>query len=259
MEERKQKEREMHNALRDKALESDAESFKRLNSNKKFYSITRSSLDFVKKWLVDNSRGKKVLDYCCGNGGMSIFLAQNGAAPVGIDISDTSIENCKKLALQMGVKDKATFVAMDAENTTFENNTFDVAVCSGVLHHLDTAKAFAELARVVKPGGKVICAEPLAYNPVFQMYRKFTPHLRTKWEMGHILGKRDLERAADNFSGVEVRFFHLFTIAAVPFRNTRAFSLLLRVLEAVDGAVLKLPGIKWMAWQMVFILTGPKK
>jgi hypothetical protein len=128
------------------------------------------------------------------------------------------------------------------------------------LHHLDLDKAYADLARVLKPAGKMICTEALGHNVLIQRYRRRTPHLRTEWEVEHILHKKDIELAKKYFNTVKILgFFHLASIAAVPFRNSIAFSGILRSLETVDSLLLKIPGIRWQAWQVVFVLSNPKK
>lgn len=256
---RKQREAEFHNLVRDEGLQKDDEEYRRLTSNKKFYSITRASDAFVHGWILQKGKGKKLLDYCCGDGYRSVFFAKNGVSAVGIDISDISIENSKKLAEKEGVADRTEFFVMDAEATNFSDNTFDAAACIGVLHHLDTEKAFGELARIVKKEGGVMCNEPIAYNPLFQFYRRSTPHLRTEWETHHILGKRDFDRAKKYFGKIEKRFFHLATLGAVPFRDTFVFQPLLGVLESIDAVLLRIPLVQWLAWQVVFVLSEPRK
>jgi len=261
MESRKQKEQEFHNVLRDQDLKGANQStYEHLTSNYKFYSIIRKSKNFVNSWLLEHAKGGgKVLDYCCGEGEYSIFLGKQGIETVGIDISDISIHNCKETAKKEDVREKTSFYVMDAEATTFPDNFFDAVACLGVLHHLNTERAFRELARIVKPEGAVICDEPIAYNPLFQLYRKLTPCLRTEWEREHILTQRDLARAKKYFGKVEMRFFHLFTLGAVPFRNTAFFSICLTVLEYIDFLVVRIPGIRWLSWQIVFVLSDPKK
>jgi len=180
-ERRKEEEKKLHDLLRGKNKKNDYYA-----TNLKFYSVTRSSRNFIKNWLLSRVKGKKVLDYCCGNGGMAIWLAENGANVFGIDISQVSIKNAIDEAVKRGIEDKVKFFVMDAEAMEFENNFFDIICCIGVLHHLDINKAYSELSRVLKPDGTIICVEPLKYNPVFQIYRKMTPHLRTKWEIEHI-------------------------------------------------------------------------
>jgi hypothetical protein len=86
-----------------------------------------------------------------------------------------------------------------------------------------------------------------------------TPHLRTAWEVEHILGKDELQMAQQYFNKVEIKYFNLATLIAVPFRRMRGFSTLLTFLGAIDSVILKCPLLKWMAWQVVFILSQPKK
>ncbi len=256
LEKRKQKEREHANRL--KTLLQGVSNPEKTASNMKFYSITRKSGEFVSKYLLQSCSKKKVLDYCCGDGKMTLFLAEHGAEAVGIDISDVSIQNAKTESFKKKLDKQASFYTMDAENLKFENDYFDLILCSGVLHHLDVKKAYPELMRVLKPDGKIICDEPLVYNPIFHLYRKMTPHLRTEWEMRHILSRKDIKLAKKYFGKVETKFFHLATLGAVPFRKLPGFNLILGLLGAVDSILLKLPLLKWLAWQIVFILSEPR-
>jgi len=233
--------------------------YEHLAANKKFYSITRKSKKFVNDYLTQDCLGKRTLDYCCGDGGTALFLAEHGAKAIGVDISDMSIKNAKAKALRKKLDKQVSFYVMDAESLKFEDNYFDLIVCNGVLHHLNIKKAYPELMRVLKPEGKIICDEPLVYNPIFQLYRRMTPHLRTDWEMHHILGKKDIKLAEKYFRKVEVEFFHLATLLAVPFRRLSGFNLILKFLEGIDSILLKTPLIKWLSWQIVFILSEPKK
>jgi ubiquinone/menaquinone biosynthesis C-methylase UbiE len=186
-------------------------------------------------------------------------MAKCGAKVCGIDISEVSIKNCQAKAIQQGLEKNITFKIMDAETLDFKEDSFDIIVCSGVLHHLDIKKAYVELARVLKPEGEIICAEPLKYNPFIQLYRRMTPHLRTEWETEHILGMKEINLAKKYFAKVEARFFHLATLAAVPWRNWRGFNFILSLLETLDNLILKIPFLREQAWMVVFILSGPKK
>lgn len=226
-----------------------------------WYAITRRSKNKVFEFLKKNSTNSTILDYCCGDGGLAILVAGfKDCEVVGIDISEVSIENAKQSAIDKGLSQAVKFYVMDAENMSFDDNSFDIIYCSGVIHHLEISSAYSELARVLKPSGKIIMNEPLIYNPVIHYYRKKTPYLRTDWEVDHILRKRDIELAKEYFNSVDILgFYHLFTIAAVFFRNTRIFPMVLRVLETLDSIVLKLPLVKWLAWQVVFVAESPKR
>lgn len=169
---RKEKERELHDHLR-----GDLRTDSHYTRNKKYYSIASSNRRYVENWMKERCRGKKVLDYCCGNGGSALFAAEADAEAYGIDISPVSIKNATELAGQRGLTDRATFQVMDAEAMVFPDNYFDYAMVNGVLHHLDLHKAYRELARVLRPAGEVICTEALRHNVLIHFYRKMTPHL----------------------------------------------------------------------------------
>ncbi len=252
---RKEQERELHDHLRGE-LHDDPY----YTSNKKFYSISRNNRDYVHRWLSGRCKGRQILDYCCGNGDFTLRLAEAGAYAYGIDISPVSIRNAVIEASRRGISDRAKFFVMDAEATAFADDCFDLAVVNGVLHHLNLEKAYRELARILKPEGEVICTEALKHNVFFHLYRKMTPHLRSAWEIDHILGKKEIERATQYFHKVEVaRFFHLATLAAVPFRNLPMFDHIRRSLEVIDSVLLRIPFLKWQAWMAVFVLAQPRK
>jgi len=231
------------------------EEFLRKYPNNAFYAIDREPKEFMYDWLAERCPGKRALDYCCGNGQIAVRLAQLGAEAHGIDISAEEIETARKNAVAAGVASRARFAVMDAEAMSFPDDYFDVIVCSGVLHHLDVDNAFPELARVLKPTGEIICAEALGYNPVIALYRRCTPRLRTAWEVDHILTMKEVRKGLKHFSRVDIRYFHLFTILAIPFRSSRMFDRLLAALQAIDRVVLKIPGIRLMAWQMYMIYS----
>lgn len=257
-EERKALEAEFHNQREKDRLSLSEEEFLKKYPNKKIYAIDRSSKDYLWDWLERETPGKKVLDYCCGLGKTSIKLAELGAHAHGIDISADEVATAAKTAEERGLSENTHFQVMDAENMDFPDDHFDVIVCIGVLHHLELSKAFPELARVLKPDGKIISAEALGYNPFIQLYRRMTPHLRTAWETDHILTLKQVDQGALFFENVDVKFFHLFTILAIPFQRFSFFKKFLSAMEAIDRLVLRIPLVRRMAWQMVFVYTNPK-
>ena len=127
-----------------------------------------------------------------------------------------------------------------------------------VLHHLDLDAAYKEIHRLLKKDGIVLAKEPLAHNPLFMVYRRMTPHLRTAWELEHILHTKDIKYAKKYFSNIQMKFFHIAVIAAVPLKNTFLFKPIRAILNGIDMILCSIPGIRNWAWQCVFTLEGKK-
>jgi len=234
--------------------------YKKHFSNMKFYSVARASFAYRDEILFDRIQGAVALDYCCGNGEIAIDMAKSGAKKVvGIDISPVAIENARALAKAAGVDGVCEFKVMDAERTEFANDTFDIIHEYGALHHLELPAAFRELSRVLKPEGKLVCTETLRHNPLIRWYRRRTPHLRTAWEVEHILGIPEIESGREYFAACAVRTFHLTALAAVPFRRGFVFGPLLACLNLVDRVILALPWVRRMAWIAVVKYSQPRK
>lgn len=255
---RKQEEALFHNQREADRMSLSEEEFLAKYPNKRIYAIDRGPKQFLHDWLAERAPGKVALDYCCGLGEQSRMIAGLGATVYGIDISADEIATAERRADEAGLGERTHFQVMDAENMSFDDDTFDIIVCTGVLHHLDLDHAYPELARVLKPGGEIIAVEALGYNPFIQLYRRMTPHLRTAWETDHILTQAQVRQALQHFESAHVTYFHLATLLAIPFIKTPIFKPLLSVLEAVDKVLLKIPGVRLMAWQMIFVLSRPK-
>lgn len=228
-------------------------------SNMKFYSITRSSFAYRDRLLYHNIINKKSLDYCCGNGEIAIEMGKKGADVTGIDISQVAVNNANKIAEKESINKKCVFKVMDAEHTEFEDNSFDIIHEYGALHHLDLDAAFKELARILKPDGRLICTEALRHNPLISAYRKRTPHLRTEWEAEHILGVPEIMSGKKYFKCVNLKFFHLVALFAVPIRSTLFFEPILSIFEKVDDVLLRIPYVQKMAWIAVVQYSNPEK
>jgi ubiquinone/menaquinone biosynthesis C-methylase UbiE len=237
----------------------DKDAFDYHFSNVKWYSITHASETYEHDWLRAHCRpGTKVIDFACGNGENGVFAATCGATVRGIDISPEGVANANLNAREAGVDEHCSFQVMDGEHLLFEDNTFDFGVEYGALHHVDLDKALNELRRVIKPGGAMICVEAMRHNRFIHAYRRRTPHLRTPWEVEHILGVESLDIVRRYFSKVDVRFFHLAVLAAVPLRKTPFFRPARRILDAVDRVLLSTQAIGKYGWIMVFVMSDPK-
>lgn len=94
--------------------------------------------------------GKAVLEIGCGAGPATCLFAEGGAKVTAIDITDAAVQITRAYVEGLPV----VVERMDAERTTFADASFDHVFSWGVLHHsANTEAAFAEVARVLKPGG----------------------------------------------------------------------------------------------------------
>ncbi len=107
--------------------------------------------------------GDKVLDVGCGTGNLTLtaksFAGISGAV-YGIDAAPEMIEAARKKAKRAGYD--AVFEVGLVEKIPFPDATFDVVVSRLVIHHLPDdlkRKAFAEIFRVLKPGGHFLVAD----------------------------------------------------------------------------------------------------
>jgi SAM-dependent methyltransferase len=243
---RKDREREFHD---DRYLDDDRESVGR------FYRVAAPSLEVYERRLFELSRpGGQVLEYGCGTGSAAFDLAGRGREVVGIDISPVAIEAARDRAASLDLT-TAAFTAMDAEALQADDRSFDLVCGSGILHHLELAAAYPEVARVLRPDGAAVFYEPLAYNPAVNAFRKVTPELRTVDE--HPLRRSDLVSARQWFGHVQARTFHLFDLAGGLLGERPSARVVTRVGAAVDRAVLRVPGVRWMAWVVIVELARP--
>jgi len=242
---RREREREFHNKPVDD----------RWRRVEKFYDLTESSHALYHGLILERCQGKRVLEYGCGEGSSAFLLAEHGAAVTGIDISDVRIEHAREQAEELGAP-TMSFEVMDAEALAFRDSSFELICGTSIIHHLDLARAFSELRRVLTADGVGIFLEPLGHNPLINFYRTRTPDLRTPDE--HPLLMRDLELAGRYFGRVEASFFHLASLVAVGFRKTRAFPFVRGRLEALDRQLFALaPPLRRYAWVTVLQFGDP--
>jgi SAM-dependent methyltransferase len=189
------------------------------------------------------AKGKDMLDYGCYNGWMLPRFLQMGPASItGLDISEAAIA---KARAEYG--DRAKFFTGDAHAMPFPNDSFDVVVGRGILHHLDLDLALKEIRRVLRPGGKAIFVEPLADNPGAKLLRAITPKARTRDEKP--LTRSDIEHADALFGGSSHFFLNLVSVPVAMLTSLTPLTpnnILLRIADRVDLMLVRTPLKFWM-------------
>ncbi len=210
-----------------------------------------------RKYLLDNCKGKRVLELGCGIGSVAPLLVQNGATVLGIDISDGAIKVAIEDAKNNGLQN-ISYEVMDAEKLQIPDNHFDLVCGVAILHHLDLEAAMNELNRVTKPDGKAVFIEPLGHNPFINLFRKLTPHLRTKDE--HPLTSKEIKSVLSLYKVSKSQYFYLISPFAIPLKGTFLFAPAVKFLNRLDQLLFRIiPPIRFLAWQVLIIIENPNK
>jgi SAM-dependent methyltransferase len=222
-------------------------------SQAKYYAAIRDGADEFDNRLNTVAQSADILEYGCGTNSKLFSLARTCRTGVGIDISDAAIQLATTDATALRLTN-IRFLAMNAEAMDFPTGSFDVVFGRGIIHHLQTERAFAEIARVLRPGGTALFWEPMGHNILLNTYRRLTPNARTPDE--HPLLRSDFEIAQRYFSRVSLRMFGLTSALAVPFRDSAVGEAVLKITGGLDQRVFRIPGMRWQAWYCLMDMSS---
>jgi SAM-dependent methyltransferase len=114
--------------------------------------------------------GERVLDVGCGTGNASLAAARRGAIVTGVDPAPRLVEVATRRAADEGLR--ATFSSGNATDLPFETGSFDAALSVFALIFADDAeRASGEIARVVRPGGRIVLTTWRPIGPVHEVGR----------------------------------------------------------------------------------------
>ncbi len=223
------------------------------------------------RWIhasLGDLRGRVVLELGAGLGEASAWFAMHGAQVIATDLSGGMLSVARRVAALHEAS--ITAVQMDGATLALANESVDVVYGANVLHHVDQAQCLAEVHRVLRPGGVAVFWDPLRYNPVINVYRRMATGVRTIDE--HPLGLDDLRLLRRTFSHVDVRFFWLASLGVFLWfflgqrvhpnaerywkkiiTDYQSIAPLHAVLSACDRVLLKVPGLRWWAWNMAVV------
>lgn len=114
--------------------------------------------------LISPTGKEESLDVGCGGGHMATALAAKVRRLVAIDVTPEMLVQTHVLAAERGLQNVRLCLA-DARGLPFQANNFDIVSCRIVLHHVaDAGRAVAEMARVLKPGGRLLIQDILGLD-----------------------------------------------------------------------------------------------
>jgi ubiquinone/menaquinone biosynthesis C-methylase UbiE len=135
----------------------------------------------------------KILDAGCGTCVKTIHLARRGYKPVAADFSAAVLKMAREQVSAVGLASKIDIVQQDITSLSFEDDSFDLVLCWGVLMHIPQLEiALSELARIVKPGGVLMIGENNMYS-LYSTCRRWARRVSGKKDLGERRTKFGLE------------------------------------------------------------------
>ena len=154
---------------------------------------TPARKQLLHRYLNDLPQGSRVLDYGCGRGEFTDYLATLGFRVAGVDLSALAIEFNRRdfPALE--------FVQLEQDHVPLPDQSFDAIWCSEVIEHVyDVHAIFAEFARLLRVGGRLILTTPYHgwLKNLLVITFGFDRHFDVEWPHIRFWTKRSLTKIA---------------------------------------------------------------
>lgn len=165
------------------------------------------------------------MDLGAARGVIAGELAKAGFWVSGVEYDQKLVEEWQKTPHHADVH----IVQGDGRNLPYQENEFDGALALEVLEHIaDSEQVLAELARVIKPGGKLVIGVPTAWTE--RIFYRLNPDFAKQADHGHVFTRADLTKELDqagfsvyDYRGENSEYTWLWfglALARVPFHFT---------------------------------------
>lgn len=213
----------------------------------------KSPYVFYERKISESIRpNHRVLELGAGIGLHTLPLLQTGALVIASDISPSSLSLLKQ-RFKNTPANLQTVVA-DMESLPFEDSYFDVIVSAGALSYGEPTLVDAEIRRVLRPAGTLICVDSLNHNLIYRANR-WLHYLRGNRTKSTLKRMPDLTRIAAisaNFQKSGVCYFGALTFAMPLMTRLLGASTAQKLSDDFDDWC----DLKTMAFKFVFVGSG---
>lgn len=205
--------------------------------------------------LLGDVNGKTVVDYGCGTGENSVFIAHHGGNVKGIDISKELIDLAKKRVELHNIADKTEFMVGSAYEMPLPDESVDVVLGIAILHHLDLELSAKEVFRVLKKGGRAIFQEPVRNSKFIGFVRDLIPYKQPDLSpFERPLTDAELEKFAEKFLGYKSKefYFPIVNLVRILPGLSQYFE---QSIEITENLLKKVPSLKYYSTVRVVEMT----
>lgn len=237
------------------------------------YPHTKEYLAYLDRVLLD-AVGEgglgTVAELCCGRGEALTLFGDRARRYVGVDVSENMLAAASKLQRHPN----ALFVQGDATRIPLAAESVDTVVMLGGIHHIPSrASLFAEIVRILKPGGRFFYREPVSdfflWRGLRAIIYRLSPMLNHATERPLVYQETVPPIEAAGLRSIHYRThgvlgFCLFMNSDVLyfnrlFRFVPGIRAITRASAQIDEALLALPGLSRAGLQVVGIAQKPAR
>ena len=199
--------------------------------------------------------GDRVLELGSGTGAHTEALVRQGAQVVASDISPSSLALLQQRLAGEGLHIETRVADMEA--LPFPDSSFDLLACAGSLSYGEPRLVDAEIRRVLRPGGALLCVDSLNHNPIYRLNRLV--HClrgnRSRSTLVRMPGLMRIAQLSERFGTVETQFFGALSFAMPVLARCMGAERSQSLSDWFDGFV----GIRRAAFKFVLAARGLDK
>ena len=198
--------------------------------------------------LIKPQSGELLLEVGCGTGEYTGRLALMDLNVWAFDLTEACVAEARR---RVGATRRCRFSVADITRVPFKDSTFDICLGVSILHHVDLKRAWPEIVRACKNGGRFFFSEPNMLNPHIFL-EKNIPWLKKELEDSPhetAFVRWKLQKKLNSFWGTEARVKNIdFLHPLIPGR-------LIGVVEKMSDLLEKLPLVKEISGSLAIFGT----